>query len=377
MQQVVSNEAAAGAGEFGQGCVNLGCEPSKTPVPPLYSIHRDKVCATVPVGGSEWERPDEVGQSVRERLVRFSRAKNDTLRFAEEFLTNDPSERKERKLLRECASWLWFREYLQTGKSYLVRGNFCNKHRICQPCAIRASGRDVANLVPAVLGLLRKNPTWTAVMWTATLRDGPLLGQTLDRLSVGLQRQWSYVRHARRGARGYDESFACCQGLAGHIEIKRGKNSGLWHPHFHGVLLFDGWLDFARWNQQWATSIEQEFVPGDSIRQFDANVWRHRDPERFAQVLPHDLAEICKYSVKFQDMPDVDRWHCYEYMRAVRTRLGRSYGCLRGQMRLDASEADQCEDLGPWVECMYRFIERDYALTVQRRGVEEGVEAPF
>ena len=137
-------------------------------------------------------------------------------------------------------------------------------------------------------------------------------------------------RKARAGSRDRTEFSAIAGGLAS-VELKRGKNSGEWHPHAHAIVLLTRRIDQAKLSAEWATRTDGSFIVGiTALSQ--------------KRTLLKSLCEALKYAVKFADLPGAE---CIDAWQAARgKRLCQSWGCMWGMLE-DADQEGEDEKPEP------------------------------
>lgn len=171
---------------------------------------------------------------------------------------------------------------------------------------------------------------------TLTVKDGEDLRERFEHLYRSVAR----LHKTRTGKGQYSEANKAA-GAVWSYEFKRGKNSGLWHPHIHAVWLCREAPDQAALSKQWKA------ITGDShivdVRPF------HDDEDVIGGFL-----EVFKYAVKFSDLPLEDNWHGFETLGGKR--LIASFGLFRG---IDVPEelTDECLDDLPYMDMLYRFVQ--------------------
>jgi hypothetical protein len=106
------------------------------------------------------------------------------------------------------------------------------------------------------------------------------------------------------------------------IELKRGKNSGEWHPHAHAIVLLTRRIDQKALSAEWASRTDGSFIVGiTALSQ--------------KRTLLKSLCEALKYAVKFADLPGAE---CVDAWQAAKgKRLCQSWGCMWGMLE----DADQ------------------------------------
>lgn len=137
----------------------------------------------------------------------------------------------------------------EMGAPVVHAANYCGQHTICPYCAGRVQDRRGARFRAPIAEMARKYPY--AYLLTATIPPVPTWREDLDKLVKGWQafRRMGQKRPiTKKGKvvghrRGYGEFGKIGAGLA-KIELKRGKNSGLPHCHYHAIVFTEDMLDF-------------------------------------------------------------------------------------------------------------------------------------
>jgi hypothetical protein len=267
------------------------------------------------------------------RLDRYSRAHHRALEMAH--YATEKGEVKLATRMENCGSLLLFRDYYTVGKVRLHAARFCKKHLLCPLCAIRRGAKMVKSYMDRLAVLKAANPALKAYLVTLTVKDGEDLGERFDHLQSSIQK----LHKTRTGSRQYSE--ACkAEGAVWSYEFKRGKKSGLWHPHVHAVWLCNEAPDARALSQQW------HGITGDS---FIVDVTPFHDQN---DVLTGFL-EVFKYAVKFSDLPLQDNWHGFETLAGKR--LIASFGSFRG-VEVPEELTDEQLDYLPFFEHLYRFV---------------------
>jgi hypothetical protein len=127
-------------------------------------------------------------------------------------------------------------------------------------------------------------------------------------------------------------------GAVWSYEVKRGQNSGEWHPHLHMIALAEVEPSQERLSGSGTTSRGDSFVV--DVRPITG------DPAE-------GFLEVFKYAVKFSDQPVADTWHAYSVLKGKRL-LG-SAGCFRGVEVPEELTDEPLDDL-PYVELFYRYL---------------------
>jgi len=170
-------------------------------------------------------------------------------------------------------------------------------------------------------------------MVTLTVKDGEDLAERFNHLHKSQRELW------KRKHRGRGSVLDGVSGAVWSYEFKRGKNSGLWHPHLHMIALAEVEPDKYRLSGEWREITGDSFIV--DVRPIDQS-----DPVS-------GFLEVFKYAVKFSDQPVPDTVHAWRILKGKR--LLDSAGCFRGVKVPESLIDEPLEDL-PYVEYFYRFL---------------------
>jgi hypothetical protein len=293
------------------------------------------------------------------RLRRYSRAHERGVEMAgyldQESSPGGPSWLEARHLrrrankLRSCGNHLTFRHYFTRGEIRLAAGMFCQQHLLCPKCAIRRGAKLLRKYTERVLQVMSERPGLVPCMVTHTVKDGPDLAERVSHLYAAIHEQ--HHRRRRHQCNSREPWTEACRavGVVESCEVKRGENSGQWHPHLHAAWLCDGIPNLGTLRKEW------QQITGDShvvdVRAFH---FVQRGELATAENVSRDFQEVFKYAVKLAGLPLADNLHAW------RTLTGRHMitprGCLFG-VKIPRSLLDEPlepADL-PYVEWFYRY----------------------
>lgn len=280
------------------------------------------------------------GDQFPKRIERYGKAKSRALAISEYIKTSQPQHGDLGVRISECGSYLVFRDYYTVGEIRLSKACFCKKHLLCPLCAIRRGAKLVGRYIDRYHEVIAANDRLRPYMVTLTVKDGPDLKERFNHLQKSV-RYLHKKRHLKKRKAEAKKAFAA----AWSYEIKRGKNSGLWHPHTHAVWLCEEAPDQNELSKEW------ERITGDSYI-VDVREISPSDPVT-------GFIEVFKYAVKFSDQPDEDTWECYLTLSGKR--LIGSFGLFYGIPEPDELNDDPLEGL-PYIERFYDFINGAYSL---------------
>lgn len=294
---------------------------------------------TWPHEGQKDESPDLAGSGLSgsefgKRLNRYGAAKHRSLEQAQ-FIAG-LGERRYFSLWRRvdrCADYLLFRHYFTVDELRLRAARFCQVHLLCPFCAIRRGTKALGAYLERWEVIRGQRPALRPFLVTLTVKDGPDLAERVNHLRSAHRKLWKRRGHAdyRRGVMG---------GVAGGVwsyEMKRGRGSGQWHPHVHGIWLAESQPD------RFALSAEWRELTGDSyivdVRPIEGD--------------PVDgFLEVFKYALKFSDMEPADTFAAYLLLKGER--LLDAAGVFRGVEVPESLLDDPLDDL-PFVDRFFRF----------------------
>lgn len=125
------------------------------------------------------------------------------------------------------------------------------------------------------------------------------------------------------------------------LEVKRGKYSHLWHPHFHCIFLSkQKKKDFDFMRNAWQKAVEH--VGGGKANPPDMHGVRNNNEKGFIA----NILEVVKYITKLNDlvkMEPEDISHLYYTMKGAHTI--NPWGCLRGTLKkVEKIDEEENED---------------------------------
>ncbi len=252
------------------------------------------------------------------KINRLAEAKNRDLAFAEYIRVKVPPQVRPGLAPRPWAGVMAFltcSPYLVARKYYgpdqvEIEARFCNRHLLCQTCAIRRANRAIARAMNR-LALLPGNPDRRYYMLTLTIKSRSDFVDAYAHLVSSMRRLF------KRRSSGKDTFFNHLLGGMSSVELKRGKGSGLWHPHCHMVVSCDHDLPvkFDRRGVGRCDDLSAEWraITGDSsivelhpLRTASGDCIQP-GAEDSGQLLDA-LLEVYKYAVKLGELDCDDRW---------------------------------------------------------------------
>lgn len=301
------------------------------------------------------------GEDLQKKLSREQMYRQTAARICDELPWH---QMKIRGRLRDCGGYMMFREWLDTGIVSLRAATFCNRTRLCPGCAHWSAVRTVVKWVPKFENLLCRGDL-VPLLVTFTIRDGDDLAERLTVLRSGLSAVGKRVREARRG--NSKSAFSGVVGAVARIEVKRGKNSGQWHPHAHALVLRERLRMFPLSDMQaeWRSLVGR----GNLNVRLAYSARSMIESGVVDQVRLHaDLAEVIKYTMKFGEMSPADVVEAWQVIHGKRMAfsLGACYG-----MKEQPAAPDQDELSGEWRDwsCRYNHVEGRYYVSCSGEGL--------
>ena len=245
--------------------------------------------------------------------------------------------------LYECASWLEFHRYANTGKTALIRACTCKKHLLCPVCAIRRGGKTLRRYHERAVHLAQEHDFH---MLTMTVKNGPDLGERYRHLKSS----WRKLR--QRAADGYGP-LSHVKGMLWSYEFTRGETTG-WHPHIHVVLAVPKGSKPVAYGKESALAFQWQKLTGDSFIV-------HSTPID-TNDLVGGFCEVLKYALKFSGLSLPDNYHAHDTLKGKR--LVQAGGCFYG---LELPESDDLTDDpedGPYEVLFYRYTSTGYKTAV-------------
>ena len=281
--------------------------------------------------------------------------------------------------LDRCGSWVVYREWLHTGSVRLRSGNFCQQPRLCMACARAKAAKVGVAYTDKTLQLLRERDL-IPHMITLTVPNSDDLLEAFTLLKRCLQQVRQKRRNQSKGLIGFTE-WSRFVAAAWHIEIKRGKNRGLWHPHVHGIVLTPRGevYDLGRLKEEWR-SLTGGNAPidvrltnaGRQLLKFDwSDVMNSRGMAKYVrEAIKRDLLEVFKYPLKFGDLSPADVVYAWRVTRRKRMLLAWEgyHGC-----KVDEDLNDLTDEQGEYLDHIYRWLQESgrYSHEWTQKGASE------
>jgi hypothetical protein len=319
-----------------------------------FLIHGNKA-STHPLNPHESSfddfNPDNSLLTFRDRLSRYGEAHSRALDMANWIGENVPLKvRKQQNVpsvkaeLEECGSYLKFRHFYTVNQIKLSAMCSCKRHLLCPLCAIRRAAKYV--LICSEYSNVRP------YLVTFTVRDGADLQERFYHLQNNLRFYYEKRRKALSARSGKSRHIPVeankALGGVGSYEVKRGSNSGLWHPHAHFIWLCEEPPNANLIRKEWHD------LTGDS---YIVDV----TPFRSTSEVAGGFLEVFKYALKFSSMTLADNWESFLVLR--RRQLVSSFGIFRGVEVPDTETDDISFDELPYIELFFKFLAGSYRLS--------------
>lgn len=233
-------------------------------------------------------------EALPKRVDRYGKAKKGALDVAEFIGAHVEGQEKLHQRLSECGDYLAFRHYFTIDTVRLHGASFCMKHLLCPLCAIRRGSKALKAYLDRWEVIQGEKTALRPFLVTLTVRNGDDLAERFRHLHAGQRELW------KRRQRGRGSVLDGVVGAVWSYEVKRGQNSGDWHPHLHMIALAEVEPSQERLSREWHDITGDSFVvdvrpiTGDPVEGF---------------------LEVFKYAVKFSDQPPADTWHAYSVLK--------------------------------------------------------------
>jgi hypothetical protein len=245
--------------------------------------------------------------------------------------------------LNECGRVLMARDAGAAGST--VSAYYCQQWKLCRICAARRSSKSLSILLPKVQARMSEEITSRAYLVTLTIK-GAAGDDCKARFDHLMKSAREYLRTRVEYAKGNGSMTEACKasGIFMATEATRGAAGESWHWHSHAVWICPAAArpSHARLSAEWRA------VTGDSyivdVRELKASRERAPGEPVNPAALAGDLAEVCKYALKPQDMQPAD---CLTIQQAT---AGRHFTRTYGALRFTAEEAAALEAEQPEIE---------------------------
>jgi hypothetical protein len=320
------------------------------------ALPSDDVDTTSLVSDEELRGPSD-GGDIQERLEGFAK-KVGRSSLMGKWILNQPNWKLFHPVARRvcsCGSYLIYRNYFRVKQWRLAGANTCCCSLLCPFCAALRGARHLGKALTKIQQAVKAQPDLVPYLWTATIKDEPKCGPMFRKLERLLQKVFQIRRDSRAGKR-VPSVFCNLEGGIVSFECKRGKGSGLWHVHFHAIVLAPAGLHQHFFRGAWSQMVG--YHAQTDLQPFRCQSRMLSDPgsAETEAALAQDAQEVFKYAVKFSDMTPEDNFEAFRELRGKR--LIRGFGCLHKLQFADDDVLDSVDDLAsePYLELFFNLV---------------------
>ena len=290
------------------------------------------------------------------RLNRLSVHKSRTIGLANHLKNGDKIDFKFFNRLHSCYDYLLFKDYTNLKKVKLGATHSCQVHLLCPMCAIVRAAKHVQLYEAKFKELKKENPKLSIYYVVLTFKNGTDLSERFEHLKKSLKKLIDRRRQAILAKNGSKSSnyalnsiFANVSAGAYSIEVKRGKNSGEWHPHANLLLLSEDRIVESQIKAEWKNVTKDSKIAHCEVKPDD-------DKTVFV--------EIFKYAMKFSEMEFDDNFIAWDTLKG-RNLMG-TFGDFRG---LDIEKEDTQIALKdePYIELFYKYQSESQKYKLHRK----------
>lgn len=194
----------------------------------------------------------------------------------------------------ECATYLEFKIYIETGIMKLYKANFC-KVRLCPMCSWRRAKKIFAQ-VSKIMDKALEDKDYRFIFLTLTCEnvDSSKLSSNIDNLFKSFDRLFKRTA-VKKAVKGWFRAFEVTHNLD-----KQSLSYDTYHSHFHVILMVNKsyftesnlYLSQEDWTNLWKESMKVDYTPIVDVRIFKT------DNEK---SIVKAVAEAAKYAVKDND----------------------------------------------------------------------------
>lgn len=270
---------------------------------------------------------------------------------------------KRAKNLRGCGTWLHFQHYYTVDEVRLVGARFCQQPKLCVNCARRRSAKMLRRYSERVMPILAERRDLVLYLLSVTCKNRENLRGMHDHMWGNFQR-WLSARRSfiSKPHKNPYTALAVFEGGVVSGEVKRGRNSGLWHEHLHAAVLA------PKMSEQQVAELNKE-LRAEWLRLTGDSFEVHLEPFDYVlESAPATLDNVCsglvevlKYTLKLNELSWADRWEAHRELHGAR--MLRGFGLLFGvEPPADLLDAPLVQADLPYVDWFYRFKDGAYQL---------------
>jgi len=266
--------------------------------------------------------------------------------------------------LSECGNYLRFRHWRKVSKTRLVTANFCKCFILCTFCASLRASKYCEKFVVVILEVLKTMPDLRVVHMVLSCENVESAEEAIERLSDARKRVLKHLRQSNKGSR-HKSALRGVEGGIWVMEVKKGRGSKKWHPHYHVLLLTRRKINQNDMWDEWrkATKCPKVALP-----------WLAEHGRGEQEILKVCL-ELFKYMIKPGSCTPAE---LIEVHNAVfkKYRLIQSFGCLRG-VQIDEDDIGEKgrEEWGPYMDFFLSWAGGEKHYVLDRVQYSEDVEA--
>jgi len=238
--------------------------------------------------------------------------------------------------IRDCGSYLAFKEYYTVGEIRLTGASFCRRHLLCPFCAIRRGSKLIKSYDQKYQQLIESQTNPRLQLVTLTVKNGDQLAERFNHLVQNYRKLIARRKKGNQRGKGGGEFVKIAGGVYSIEFTNRGNG---WHPHIHILSLMNGEnsIDQEALSFEWSEITEDSYIV--DVRDVD-------DPI-------NGFMEVFKYAVKFSDLTLGQNWEAFDTLfgRRLTGAFGDFYGVKLDENYLD----DQLEDL-PFNKLFLNYI---------------------
>lgn len=252
--------------------------------------------------------------------------------------------------LQYCGSWMYLREFLNTGEAKILNSLLCKLPFLCEVCAVRRQAKMYAASIVKVQHVMSLHPDLIPVMITRTIKSGPDLKAQADHFRTSRTKMQNTVRKAKssKSNNKREVELGKVLGQIRSYEVKRAKgNEDHWHFHEHAFCLIGEYIDVPKLQTEWLDFTGDSFIV--DVRKIHA-----KEGTEDSDPVGSALAEVLKYPLKFEGLSPADAWLAHQVLGGSRMTdtLGNLRGIKTGELESDEPLEDET---GPYRDFIARW----------------------
>lgn len=326
----------------------------------------------IPTAKVNHPKTEEAGKAWEDKRAKFERRKRAGMRVANYGMGREArdlyAEQEEALLWRahrqqECGNYLVMRQAIEGDDvtPRLHRATLCGLRWTCPICAAQLGAKKASHYAARLAELRLADENRRAYFVTLTVANGPDLRESFDMLAAGVKK--IHLRYQNAKARKNGSTFGRIVAQVGQFEVKRGEGSGLWHPHYHGILVTDGRFDYGEFRQAWADALGRENAWCKVLlcrTEYAIRNGAGLDLEAMRSGFMGDLSEVIKYVHKIDGRRPEDAWFCWATLGAQR--MTRTWGQVRHKSFDELTDEPLDWDQVAFIERMLCWEGNEYAV---------------